>query len=575
MAAAIKMDELLVSWLSSEEVYERVLDWIENYRPQPIPVTAQTPSGTNGDADELSGDSVSAASSASPTAVATVVPPFYPAHPAKSRGRRRTPLKACDVWEPLSSLSATATDSAANNDRKNALHPPPLDAPDACARDQAAAVFLELGLDPPVTSPTSVDSDTGHDMSRKYLTPEAFVRVTKEVCRFPSFFNSPLYQRILDLWNEQSDQSPMEVVTLAMLEWYWKLHMEPYDEQDRFFRLVKQPHNNFIVRDDFLPFIKALLNDHPGLEFLSSHAEFQEKYAVTVITRIFYSVNRCHSGRITSRQLRRSTLLEAFQQVDEEEDINNVTRFFSYEHFYVLYCRFWELDHDRDYRITREDLLKYGDHSLSHMIVDRIFDAAPRPFNPSAPNRDYLSYEDFIYFMLSEEDKANEISVRYWFTCVDVDGDGKLNNMEMRSFYAVQLHRMQCMGHEIVPFEDMLCQMMDMIKPASLEHLVAEDFLQTECSQVSGALFDALFNLNKYLMFEQRDPFVERQKREDEFECDWDRFACIDYKRLAMEEEAREEEAMEIDWVTVDDEDEDEKKNVGASYSGGSSEAPF
>ena len=296
------------------------------------------------------------------------------------------------------------------------------------------------------------------------------------------------------------------------------------------------------------------MTDHQGLEFLSNHAEFQEKYAVTVITRIFYTVNKCHSGRITLRQIRRSDLLEAFQQVDDEEDINKVTRYFSYEHFYVLYCRFWELDHDRDYRITREDLLKYGDHSLSHMIVDRIFDAAPRPFD--TPSKEYLSYEDFIFFMLSEEDKSNEVSVRYWFTCVDVDGDGKLNNMEMRSFYAVQLHRMQCMGHEIVPFEDMLCQMMDMIKPQAPDYLVAEDFLQTECSQVSGALFDALFNLNKYLMFEQRDPFVERQKREDEFETDWDRFACIDYNRLAMEEEAREEEAMEIDWVTVDDDEE-------------------
>lgn len=87
--------------------------------------------------------------------------------------------------------------------------------------------------------------------------------------------------------------------------------------------------------------------------------------------------------------------------VDEEEDINKVTRYFSYEHFYVLYCRFWELDHDRDYRITREDLLKYGDHSLSHMIVDRIFDAAPRPFEQDKINREFLSYEDFIFFMLS------------------------------------------------------------------------------------------------------------------------------------------------------------------------------
>jgi serine/threonine-protein phosphatase 2A regulatory subunit B'' len=280
--------------------------------------------------------------------------------------------------------------------------------------------------------------------------------------------------------------------------------------------------------------------------------------------------------------------LSAFYQVDEEEDINKVTKYFSYEHFYVLYCRFWELDHDRDYKITREDLLKYGDQCLSHMIVDRIFEAAPRPFGLSEPEqegtdsnekggkkvkspKDYLTYEDFIFFMLSEEDKANEISVRYWFHCIDVDGDGKLNNMEMRSFYALQQRRMQQLGHEHIPFEDMLCQMIDMIKPKNDDYLVVEDFLQEECQPVSGALFDALFNLNKYLSFEQRDPFQERQKREDEFETDWDRFACMDYNRLAMEEEAREEDAMEIDWVSVDDDEDDgEDFNLGLS-----NEAPF
>lgn len=280
--------------------------------------------------------------------------------------------------------------------------------------------------------------------------------------------------------------------------------------------------------------------------------------------------------------------MSAFYQVDEEEDINKVTKYFSYEHFYVLYCRFWELDHDRDYKITREDLLKYGDQCLSHMIVDRIFEAAPRPFGLSEHEqegtdsndkgekkakspKDYLTYEDFIFFMLSEEDKANEISVRYWFHCIDVDGDGKLNNMEMRSFYALQQRRMQQLGHEHIPFEDMLCQMIDMIKPKNEDYLVVEDFLQEECQSVSGALFDALFNLNKYLSFEQRDPFQERQKREDEFETDWDRFACMDYNRLAMEEEAREEDAMEIDWVSVDDDEDDgEDFNLGLS-----NEAPF
>jgi serine/threonine-protein phosphatase 2A regulatory subunit B'' len=40
----------------------------------------------------------------------------------------------------------------------------------------------------------------------------------------------------------------------------------------------------------------------------------------------------------------------------------------------VLFCRFYELDSDRDNRLSRENLLKYGDHALSSAIVDRIFE---------------------------------------------------------------------------------------------------------------------------------------------------------------------------------------------------------
>lgn len=548
-----KLNELLVSWLGSDDVYENVLKLIDKYDDEGKATSDQ--------------DSKSESALSNDREIITI-PPFYPLKTSNGV-RRRVIHKQFETWDPP---PITVNYSSEDESMKNSLTLTTDDSiPDTpnmvCIRNQIFKMLQEAQLIPAIVS---VDNNTHNNV---IIPLEVFVRITKEICNFPSFFNGPLYQRIIQLWNnENSQKNPLTVLTLLTLEWYWKKEMEPFDPPERFFRLVKQPDDNCILRDDFLPFIKSLLQDHPGLEFLANHAEFQEKYAVTVITRIFYSVNKCHSGRITSRQIRRSDLLESFSLVDEEEDINKVTRYFSYEHFYVLYCRFWELDNDRDYRITREDLLKYGDHSLSHMIVDRIFDSAPRPFEPDKVDREYLSYEDFIYFMLSEEDKSNEVSVRYWFNCVDVDGDERLNNMEMRSFYAVQLHRMQCMGHEIVPFEDMLCQMMDMIKPGNPDYLVAEDFMQPESSQVSGALFDALFNLNKYLLFEQRDPFVERQKREDEFETDWDRFACIDYNRLAMEEEAREEEAMEIDWVTVDEDEEGGDPEYNETVS---SEAPF
>ncbi len=42
-----------------------------------------------------------------------------------------------------------------------------------------------------------------------------------------------------------------------------------------------------------------------------------------------------------------------------------------------------------------------------------------------------MSYEDFVWFILSEEDKSNELSLEYWFRCVDLDCDGRLRPNEM------------------------------------------------------------------------------------------------------------------------------------------------
>ena len=115
-------------------------------------------------------------------------------------------------------------------------------------------------------------------------------------------------------------------------------------------------------------------------------------------------------------------------------DINKVTEYFSYEHFYVLYCRFFELDVNKDSKLTPDDLLKYSEHALSGAIVNRIFQLGSRAFSDGINggfagtgtagsgsestgdgNALGMTFPDFIYFMLSEEDKTSENSLRYWY----------------------------------------------------------------------------------------------------------------------------------------------------------------
>ncbi|CAI8615611.1 unnamed protein product [Vicia faba] len=351
-----------------------------------------------------------------------------------------------------------------------------------------------------------------------------FKSVTKEVCKLPSFLSSSLYRKI---------ENGAGIVTRNAFIDYWITgNMLTMDIATQIFTILKQPQFNYLTQDDFKPILRELLATHPGLEFLQSTPEFQERYAETVIYRIYYFINRSGNGRLTLRELKRGNIIDAMQHADEEEDINKVLRYFSYEHFYVIYCKFWELDTDHDFLIDKENLIRYGNHALTYRIVDRIFSQVPRKFTSKVEGK--MGYEDFVYFILSEEDKTSEPSLEYWFKCVDLDGNGVLTRNELQFFYEEQLHRMECMAQEPVLFEDILCQIIDMVRCENESYITLRDL---KGGKLSGSIFNILFNLNKFMAFESRDPFLIRQERENPTLTEWDRFAHREYIRLSMEED--------------------------------------
>lgn len=65
--------------------------------------------------------------------------------------------------------------------------------------------------------------------------------------------------------------------------------------------------------------------------------------------------------------------------LEEEADINQLTEYFSYEHFYVIYCKFWELDTDHDLLIDSQDLARHNDHGELAARVGQGGPRAPAP----------------------------------------------------------------------------------------------------------------------------------------------------------------------------------------------------
>ncbi|XP_062390223.1 serine/threonine-protein phosphatase 2A regulatory subunit B'' subunit beta isoform X1 [Sardina pilchardus] len=312
-----------------------------------------------------------------------------------------------------------------------------------------------------------------------------------------------------------------------------------HDDASKFLHLLAKPGCNYLEQEDFIPFLQDVVNSHSGLAFLKEAADFHSRYMTTVVQRIFYNVNRSWTGKITSSELRKSSFLQNVALLEEEEDVNQLTEYFSYEHFYVIYCKFWELDTDHDLFIDQKDLARHNDHAISNRMMERIFSGAvTRDRRVHKEGR--LTYADFVWFIISEEDKRTETSIEYWFRCMDLDGDGVLSMYELQHFYEEQCQKLETMAIEPLPFHDCLCQMLDLVRPEVEGKITLRDLKRCKMSHI---FFDTFFNIDKYLDHEQRDPFsvVRDGETEGQDISDWERYAAEEYDILVAEETANEQ----------------------------------
>uniref|UniRef100_A0A8C3TTP9 EF-hand domain-containing protein n=1 Tax=Catharus ustulatus TaxID=91951 RepID=A0A8C3TTP9_CATUS len=302
-----------------------------------------------------------------------------------------------------------------------------------------------------------------------------------------------------------------------------------YDDAAKFVHLLMNPGCNYLVQEDFIPFLQLF-----ELNILFHVSSFI--FFLQVIQRIFYTVNRSWSGKITCNELRKSNFLQNVALLEEEPDINQLTEYFSYEHFYVIYCKFWELDTDHDLYIDRKDLARHNDYAISNRMIERIFSGAVTR-GRKAQKDGKISYADFVWFLISEEDKKTPTSIEYWFRCMDLDGDGALSMYELEYFYEEQCQKLENMAIEPLPFEDCLCQMLDLVKPQHEGKITLHDLKRCKLTNV---FFDTFFNIEKYLDHEQKDQFSMLRDGEGETQevSDWEKYAAEEYDILVAEEAA-------------------------------------
>ncbi|KAJ2887939.1 Serine/threonine-protein phosphatase 2A regulatory subunit B'' subunit alpha [Coemansia asiatica] len=302
----------------------------------------------------------------------------------------------------------------------------------------------------------------------------------------------------------------------------------------------------YLTRDSIKPLVTDVVDHHYELEFLEGQGQFAQSYAETVVERIFYVANRSWDGKITLPQLRHADILGMLRSIEEGIDVDvESPGVFSYKHFYVLFCSFFELDSNRDRLLDARDLLRYFSGTLSRRIISRIMMGKGKPseyLSAKPGGRDSASrsskakhekrresksysrydlnvrlsncrmtYTDFIWFLLSEIDKTSPTAVEYWFRCLDLDGDGALSVYELEYFYDEQVSRMEEeMAGDMIMMDDLMCQLSDLVRPEHEGMFTLKDLRRVPAALLP-VFFDAFMNLSRFVEHETRTSFLQRQ----------------------------------------------------------------
>ncbi|VDM48703.1 unnamed protein product [Toxocara canis] len=310
----------------------------------------------------------------------------------------------------------------------------------------------------------------------------------------PRYWKRPIFNNCVRNPNEDT------ITVDSFVDFWGRMTAVAHDDAARFVFALTNGTRDYVEYSDFASLIMDVVETHPSLDFLKSDSRFHNAYVETVTCRIFWNVNRSWSGRIKAAELRRSNFLDVLRDLNTK-DVNDLLDYFSYEHFYVVYCKFQELADGRDC-ITPEELANYERGVLPDIVVTRIFTGAVSRGAHSEENlkqQKAMTYKEFVYFLMAEVDKSNPTSIEYWFRVLDLNGDGRLSMDELQQFFDGIIAKMNAANIDAMSFTDVICLLWDAVRPCCEAYITLSDIKR---SQVSTYFLNTFINWLKYFLQE-------------------------------------------------------------------------
>ncbi|VDK86842.1 unnamed protein product [Litomosoides sigmodontis] len=310
----------------------------------------------------------------------------------------------------------------------------------------------------------------------------------KEICLASGL--CPLWKQ--PLYNCISTSTSNFINFHEFTSWWKKFEENAHDEASRFVYILTNGSRNFLTADDFNAFIQDLIDTLPSLSCLKEAVAFHQAYIKTVMKKFFV--------------YKAITILE-------RAEVNEEREFFSYKHFYVIYCNFYLLD-----------------KALTNLAVQRIFSGAVSLNSSINQTIDYIA---FVNFLLAEVDKCHPKSIEYWFRIMDLNGDGRISFDEMEQFYNEVVANVVRINMDVLVFNNLVNMLKDMISPHSSTYFTLSDLKRYP--PLARYFFNTFINWIKHIAQESCMSIKKNDVDSHSLFNDWNQFCKSEYEILVAD----------------------------------------
>ena len=249
--------------------------------------------------------------------------------------------------------------------------------------------------------------------ARAFFTADTFLKFRRD--RYGRIDNQAFFQYVL------------RKVTLAQT----RIQLSLYDSTG----------DGFLREQDLENYIYELIPQLPALSELEEN--FYPFYVFTATRKFFFFLDPKRRGKIAIKDMLCSGLnildeLHELKAEDWEEDEGGGgggANWFSSRNALRVYSDYLELDEDHNGMLSKSELISYGNGTLTHVFVNRVFQECHT-------YEGEMDYKTFLDFVLAMENKPDAPALQYFWRLLDFNKCGYLDIFAINYFFreASQLH---------------------------------------------------------------------------------------------------------------------------------------